>query len=798
MLFPLHSFETIIVFRITYLIRLINSLINRPLKPKKQTRGMLTTTCKDKTGIFVGMALDINTERTFIRVYITINDGNFCIDTQELTFKIINVTNKNCLQNTIEIEERVSTERTGKYSISLDGLITIPKPFICKHEFGREALAIPSEGVQMLSDYLLQMDNCVLGENLAYKTCKKCQRVESVEKNGESYSMTSHSQNFQYEMTHYEDTSYKMLCIILSHTALSMKKFLTEYTTRNNMKVVACGFPVAAYKYPDLLQTLQRDFWIDLDAFPCFFLTTRTEIESAADSFSRKSAKLMGFNNLLRLEIGKQNVVEVDSNVIDFCSLQDYRIFLRDPLSKVIDDLREISKRFTGKKISFISSTPQGGGVALMRHAAMRFYKLLGMDVSWYVTIPVASAYNVTKKKFHNILQNVAKGEILEDRDIEIYESWIKINSERLWNKKIFKNSDIIVLDDHQTSGFFKYIKKAKPDTKIIFRSHIQIRGEFYPHKKDIKRTWDYIFSNIKDADLFISHPIKSFVPENVERKKIVYLPPGTDPLDGLNKPMNQEVSDYYECMFYRSCMESKQKRFELSKPYIVQISRFDPSKGQKELIDMFSIVYKALKPRIQTRGDPLFDLHLVVCGHGSVDDPEGGTIFNELIEYMKEKKNDTIRNNVLIVKVPPQDQILNLILRKALVALQLSFSEGFEIKVTEAIIKNTPVVVYDSGGLPLQVFENHTGFIVPCHNINAAAEKVMYLLNNPDFKKRMCGYVELSYIYTTPFQVLGWMRLFDKVLKGEDGNEEIIYENFVEEYFSPYKSFLLPKLKRL
>jgi hypothetical protein len=36
-----------------------------------------------------------------------------------------------------------------------------------------------------------------------------------------------------------------------------------------------------------------------------------------------------------------------------------------------------------GTKIAFFSSTPQGGGVALMRHALVRLAKLLGVDLTW-------------------------------------------------------------------------------------------------------------------------------------------------------------------------------------------------------------------------------------------------------------------------------------------------------------------------------------------------------------------------------------------------------------------------------
>lgn len=35
-------------------------------------------------------------------------------------------------------------------------------------------------------------------------------------------------------------------------------------------------------------------------------------------------------------------------------------------------------------RIAFFSSTPQGGGVALMRHALVRFARLTGVHLAWY------------------------------------------------------------------------------------------------------------------------------------------------------------------------------------------------------------------------------------------------------------------------------------------------------------------------------------------------------------------------------------------------------------------------------
>ena len=69
-------------------------------------------------------------------------------------------------------------------------------------------------------------------------------------------------------------------------------------------------------------------------------------------------------------------------------------------------------------------------------------------------------------------------------------------------------------------------------------------------------------------------------------------------------------------------------------------------------------------------------------------------------------------------------------------VALQLSIREGFGIAVTEALWKGTPVVATDVGGIPLQVIDGVTGYIV--NNIEEAASKVIKLLKRPWLAKML------------------------------------------------------------
>jgi len=40
---------------------------------------------------------------------------------------------------------------------------------------------------------------------------------------------------------------------------------------------------------------------------------------------------------------------------------------------------------------------------------------------------------------------------------------------------------------------------------------------------------WQFLWSNISLADMFISHPIPAFVPSNVPKSKVAYMPATTD-----------------------------------------------------------------------------------------------------------------------------------------------------------------------------------------------------------------------------------------------------------------------------
>jgi hypothetical protein len=117
--------------------------------------------------------------------------------------------------------------------------------------------------------------------------------------------------------------------------------------------------------------------------------------------------------------------------------------------------------------------------------------------------------------------------------------------------------ADVIVVDDPQLPWLIPLIKEQTPDRPVIFRSHIQIRSDLVDTPGTPQaEAWKFLWEGIKQADLFISHPVRAFVPENVPPEKLGYLPASTDWLDGLNKPMTDWSTSYYGRIFNSKCRE--------------------------------------------------------------------------------------------------------------------------------------------------------------------------------------------------------------------------------------------------
>lgn len=738
--------------------------------------------------IFLGISTDMSPDNKMLNLCITINDGFFVLGTKNYGFPIISSEEESPTTTSSGLSPSPQMSLTADEDVSMDDefeeikgmYIDINKKVVVKKSpsstiYSEEKTFNPETHAKVMcqtgsdskpgSCFAMIKDNGISHFSKAIKKEAK----KDIRANGEI-------SLFQYIDNETLETFAHILL-------LALDKWIGEYSKGSVVKIVGAGISTTVFLLADFSEKIKALLWHKYDIFPCFFSGDEKPLDQQSESLARKCANLFGQENLPRLSIGDGNMVNVDSGNIWFSSLKQYVTYAGLSWS-VIEDMYTLAKDLETCKISFFSSTPQGGGVSLMRHALIRLFTMIGIDAEWYVCVPSPSVFKITKKKIHNILQGVAPEETeLTTQDQNKIDKWLKNNYETNWRSAI-KKSTFIVLDDYQVAGMVPFIKRDNPTAKIIYRSHIQIKTESFSTCPQMQNVWDYLWKSLKDVDYFVSHPIPDAVPTDVPSHKVLYQPASTDPLDGLNKEISLSTNTYYQNVFNRICIDNGENPIDFSRPYIVQIARFDPSKGFADLLDSY---YKLYQKYVKEDREEKFDVGLVLCGHGSVDDPEGTQVFKQISCIVESEKFMIIKSLITKVRLPPSDQLLNMVLKNARVCCQLSICEGYEVKVTESLMKRVPVVVYNTGGLPLQVRDKINGYIVERGDTERVSEHLYTLLYNNEVYRKMLQNIEpkRALYITTPFQALFWMTLAKiSTTPGSVPKTKHMYREFKEKYF--------------
>jgi glycosyltransferase involved in cell wall biosynthesis len=393
--------------------------------------------------------------------------------------------------------------------------------------------------------------------------------------------------------------------------------------------------------------------------------------------------------------------------------------------------------------------------------------------------------FRITKDN-HNILQGVDKtGNVLDSVRAKKLDDWCEENATRYWTRKdgpLRPSSEggahVVIVDDPQLPMLVEIAKKQDPERPVIFRSHIQVRGDLCDTEgSPAAGVWNWIWNHVQKCDVFVSHPVPDFVPSNVPSKKVGYLPATTDWLDGLNKKMSIQDRQYYMHEFYMDIL--KQQHFNPSlkfklqypkRPYMVQIARFDPAKGIDDVIKSYA---KFRTDYVAPAGwtSPQIP-QLIIAGHGAVDDPDATIIYASTMSLIR-TTYPQYEPDIIVMRVGPTDQILNALLRNAKIALQLSTREGFEVKVSEALHHGRPVIASNRGGIPLQVIRNFAGFVVdpdePDYHAHVA-KYMFHLFSDEEDRRAMSAYAKahISDEVSTVGNALSWLYLADRLSGGE------------------------------
>ena len=360
--------------------------------------------------------------------------------------------------------------------------------------------------------------------------------------------------------------------------------------------------------------------------------------------------------------------------------------------SEVISQLRKLARPLEGRTVVHVNSTRLGGGVAEILTWMVPLMNDLGLRASWQVMQGEGEFFNVTKS-FHNALQG--KPIVIKPRLLETYQDVCRQNAKVMQEE--LQDADFVFVHDPQPLAIARSLAPRRG--KWIWRCHIDVSQ---PHRP----VWKFLRDFIREYDASI-FSLPSFAQPLPHPQYMIT--PSIDPLSEKNSLLEPEE------------IASVSESFGLDgdRPVILQVSRFDRFKDPVGVIRAFRMVREHIP------------VQLVLAGGSASDDPEGERVLAEVREEAGEDPDIHI-----LVLPPDSHRVINALQRRAELVLQKSLREGFGLAITEAMWKEKAVVGGDTGGIMLQVVNEHTGFRVATPE--GAAFRIRYLLNRPAIRAAM------------------------------------------------------------
>lgn len=161
---------------------------------------------------------------------------------------------------------------------------------------------------------------------------------------------------------------------------------------------------------------------------------------------------------------------------------------------------------------------------------------------------------------------------------------------------------------------------------------------------------------------------------------------------------------------------ELKVKGKSFNKPYILYTSRHEPWKKFDWAIEIVEMVIEKY-PQAK----------LVIPGANTAITPK-----------LKKLTTDLKIEDKVFFTGPISQKTLSYLYRNAAVYIFTSPKEDLGIVVQEAQAAGVPVVAWNSGGPTVTVIDGKTGYLVRPYRLSVMAEKVLFLLNNPEIRNSM------------------------------------------------------------
>ena len=370
-------------------------------------------------------------------------------------------------------------------------------------------------------------------------------------------------------------------------------------------------------------------------------------------------------------------------------TVEAYRRVVADEL---VAELRDLAKPLRGLRLLELSSTATGGGVAELLASLVPLEVDLGLRAEWQVITADAGFFAVTKR-IHNGMQGMPVE--LDAREQDEYLRHNEANARGLATGEF----DVVIVHDPQPAAVRSFLPNAAG--RWVWRCHIDSSA---PHPP----VWGFLRPYVERHDEAV-FTLSAFVPPDLGIPSAAIVP-AIDPLTSKN----HALPDYLA----RATVE--ELGVDLSRPLLIQVSRFDPWKNPLGVIEAW-----------RTARETVPELQLALVGSMAGDDPEGWAVYAEVERALRGEPAAFLFTDQMGVA----GNEVNALQRTADVAVQLSTREGFGLVVSETLWKGTPMVAGAAGGIPVQLEDGVCGYLASTPA--DVATRVVALLEDPATARR-------------------------------------------------------------
>ncbi len=397
--------------------------------------------------------------------------------------------------------------------------------------------------------------------------------------------------------------------------------------------------------------------------------------------------------------------------------LNDYASLVGRTLA---DEVRERAERMKGKRVLHLSATAFGGGVSEILYTLVPLMIDVGLQAEWQVIYGREEFFNATKV-MHNALQGNPQ-DLSEDQ----WRTWQDYNA--INAREMSDGWDVCIVHDPQPAALMSLVPEKS--RRWVWRCHIDLST---PNPDTLAR----LLPSLDPYPAAVFH-MRKYVPADIDGRAHI-IPPAIDPLAPKNMAFSPEDAVYI----------CEQFGIDVDRPLLCQVSRFDPWKDPLGVIDAYRIVKEQLP-----------DVQLALVGSMATDDPEGWDYFNATVAHAQGDPDIHILNNLNNVGAIE----VNAFQSHCDVVIQKSTREGFGLTVTEAIWKGRPLIGGNVGGIPLQVSDGETGFLVS--SVEECAQRSLEILQDPGLGRRLglAGKETVRRRFLMPRLLRDWLELFEQL----------------------------------